>query len=192
MSFSGQPQPQAPMIPPERVADEAWQRLARAADDPTDPLRIFTLCTVTPEGSPAGRIMLIRGADRASRRIWCHSRRDSAKIADLRANPFFAAIAYDAADSVQLRLFGSARIHELDDTAASHFEQSLRAKQSAQMPPAAVPDPVWPGSAEDLVHLGKRASRKHFAVIEMLVESIDWTQVIGDRITNVRIGASTD
>jgi hypothetical protein len=59
------------------------------------------------------------------------------------------------------------------------------------MPPSALPDPVWPGSAEHLVHLSKRASRKHFAVIKMLVESIEWTQVIGDRFTNVRIDAAT-
>ena len=178
-------------IPPEQVADEAWQRLSRAADDPAHPLRILTLCTVTPEGRPAGRLMLLRGADRGSCRIWCHSRRETAKVADLRADPAFVAVAYDAADSIQIRLTGSARVHELDDEVARHFEQSLRAKQSAEGIPGGTVDPIWPDEADALVHVAKRGSRKHFAVLELLVESIDWTQVVGDRVVRVRVEAES-
>jgi len=43
------------------VAERAWRKLEQAADDPSDPLRIVTLCTVTPEGTAAGRLMLLRG-----------------------------------------------------------------------------------------------------------------------------------
>src|SRR5688500_16408763 len=98
-------------IPPDRVAAEAWRRLSRAADDPSTPMRVVTLGTVSPEGNPAARLMILRGADGESGRIWCHSRRESAKIADLRGNPFFAAGAYDAVDFIQMRLSGSARVH---------------------------------------------------------------------------------
>jgi pyridoxine/pyridoxamine 5'-phosphate oxidase len=178
-------------VPPEEVADEAWRRLSRAADDAADPLRILTLGTVTPEGRPATRLMLLRGADRASGRIWCHSRRESAKIADLRANPVFAAIVYDAADAIQIRLCGSARIHELDEQATDHFEQSIRAKQTGQSIPQSKPDPIWPDETELLIHRTTRASRKHFAVIEMLIESIDWTQVAHNRIIHVLLAAES-
>ena len=59
--------------------------------------------------------------------------RESAKVAHLRANPWFTAVAYDAADGVQMRLSGSARVHEMDDEVAAHVAQSLRAKQSHRL-----------------------------------------------------------
>ena len=52
-------------------------------------------------------------------------------------------------------------------------------------------DPIWPDDADALVHLAKRGSRKHFAVLELLIESIDWTQVVGDRVVRVRVEAES-
>ena len=37
----------------------------------------------------------------------------------------------------------------------------------------------------------KRASQKHFAVLELVVETIDWTQVIGDRVAHVLVDAGS-
>jgi hypothetical protein len=178
-------------VAPEKVADEAWQRLTRAADDPADPFRVVTLCTVTPEGRPAGRLMLLRGADRESGRVWCHCRRESGKVVDLRATPFVAIVAYDAATCVQIRLAGSARVHELDHEATDHFRQSIHVKQSAPPVPDSNPDPIWPGEAEALIHLSRRESRKHFAVIEILIESIDWTQVVPGGLAHVLLEAES-
>ena len=168
----------------DQAAGEAWRRLERAADDPSDRLRLFTLCTVTPEGKAAGRLMLLRGADRMSARLWCHAKRHSAKVSELRANSSFAVVAYDPVDSIQLRVSGTARVHELDATAARHFEQSALAKQSGQMPQTAVPDAVWPDEAEFLIDATKRKSWKEFVVIELLVEAMEWTQVVGNGVTH--------
>jgi hypothetical protein len=161
----------------------------RAADDPADPLRLITLCTVSPEGKPSARLMLLRGADRDSGRIWCHSRRETGKIADLRSNPAFTAVIYDAADAIQIRLSGTARLHELDDEATGHFDQLILAKQSQHSVAGSKPDPIWPGESESLIRLSKLASRKHFVVIEMTVESIDWTQVVQDQAVHVLLEA---
>lgn len=187
-SASSQPR----VIPVDQVLDDAWRRLDRAADDPSSPMRICTLSTVTPEGRPAGRLMLLRGADRDTARIWSHTRRESAKVADLRAKPLFSLVAYDAADHIQLRISGSAKVHELDESSHRHFEQSVFARLSGQLPATAVPDPVWPNSAELLVTGSKRDAWKHFAVVEMLVESIDWTQVVGEKITHVLAEATAN
>ena len=172
----------------DQTRGEAWRRLERAADDPSDPLRIFTLCTVTPEGKAAGRLMLLRGADPVAARLWCHTKRHTAKVSELRANSSFAAVAYDPADSIQLRVSGTARLHELDATAARHFEQSALAEQSGQMPLTATPDPVWPDEPEFLIDATKRESWKEFVVIELLVEAIDWTWVVGNGVIHALMG----
>ena len=140
-------------------------------------------------GSGSSRL---RGADRDTGRIWSHTHRESAKIGDVRANPFFSLVAYDAADCIQLRISGSAKVHELDESSRDHFEQSVVARMSGQSPAAAVPDPVWPSSTELLVKGSTRDAWKHFAVVEMIVESIDWTQVIGEKMTHVLADASAN
>jgi hypothetical protein len=163
----------------DEIGDTVWRRLAQAADDPADPLRLFTLATVTPENRAAARLMTLRGADRRLGRIWCHSKSDSPKIADLRLNPWFAAVAYDPVQSVQIRLEGSAEIHELDPLARSHFEQASRARESADLVEGEVPDLLWPGSPAELQHAITRGAWRHFAVIQMEIDSIVWTQVVG-------------
>ena len=168
----------------EEAIEAAWRRLERAADDPSDPMRIFTLCTVTPEGTAAGRLMLLRGADSANKRIWCHTSKHGGKVADLRANRSFAAVAYDPTARVQIRLTGSSAVHEVDSTTVQHFEQTLLAKRSGQMPAVAVPDPVWPPAVEVLIEWAKRDSWKQFVVIELLIESVDWTQVCDTQVTH--------
>ena len=171
----------------DAVVAQTWRKLERAADDPTDPLRIFTLCTVTPEGAPAGRLMMLRGAEPEAHRLWCHTTRHGAKVADLRANPAFAAVAYDPVDRIQIRITGSARLHEVDSTTVRHFEQAVLTKRSGQVPAASLPDPVWPVAVELLTHRVKRDSWKEFVVIELHVQTIDWTQVNEQRITHALI-----
>ncbi|CAN5342472.1 hypothetical protein BH09PLA1_BH09PLA1_00560 [soil metagenome] len=168
----------------DQTVETAWRRLEHAADDPSDPLRIFTLCTVTPEGAAAGRLMLLRGAEPSSNRLWCHTTRHGGKVADLRANPSFAVVAYDPVDCIQIRITGSAKIHELDSTTVRHFEQTLLAKRSGQIPAAALHDPLWPPAVEILIDRAKRNSWKEFVVIELRVETIDWTQVSDNRVTH--------
>jgi hypothetical protein len=129
--------------------------------------------------------MLLRGADRGTARLWSHTRRESAKVADLRANPTFLLVAYDAVDRLQLRISGSAKIHELDESSHRHFEQSVFARLSGQLPASAAHDPLWPSSDELLVKGSTCDAWKHFAVLEMLVEAIDWTQVVGEKMTHV-------
>jgi len=171
-----------------------WKRLQRASDDPADSMRVMTLASVTPEGRPAARLMVIRGVDASRRTIWCHTRSPAAKIADFRACPFFALIAWDRAESVQLRITGAVRVHEADATASAHHEQSgllrmLAAIQGSQSS-RTQPDLLWPGSVEGLQHEMRRDAARHFAVLEMLAEQIHWSRVEGDKTSERRFNLS--
>jgi hypothetical protein len=165
--------------PPEiqNIGTTVWERLVRAADDPADPLRVFVLATVTPEHRPAARLMTLRGADRRLGRVWCHTTRDSPKVAELRANPWFVAVAYDEKLGLQIRLEGTTSIHELDPLARDHFDQAARAREGCESVAGELPDPLWPGSPDELQHAITRGAWMHFAVIQMDVQVIMWTQV---------------
>ncbi|MCA9284067.1 MAG: pyridoxamine 5'-phosphate oxidase family protein [Phycisphaerales bacterium] len=159
----------------------AWERLRRAADDPADLVRLVTLATVTPEGLPAARLMVLRGADRTTGRIWFHTRAKSAKTVDIAALPACCVVVYDPAEMVQLRLVGRGSLHTLDDLARGHFEHGALARERMmEVVAAPLPDLLWPGSAEELRHAVKRQAWQHFTVVEMVVESIEWLQALPD------------
>jgi pyridoxamine 5'-phosphate oxidase len=89
----------------------AWQRLIRGAKDRRAPARHPTLATVTPDGHPALRTVVLRAAHQESGVLEIHTDLNSAKIADLRTNPIAALHIWDARAHLQLRLHAEATLH---------------------------------------------------------------------------------
>ncbi len=174
------------LIAYEALPDEAWTRMAQAADDPTHPLRLFLLATIAPDGSPDARLMVLRGADRRLGKIWFYTDRRSEKIGQLHEHPALCAIAYDRRDGVQLRLRGNATIHELDWQATKHWTQmdmGVRALYAAPDPPGIPlrqPDPRVMSMKQAMNVDADENARRNFAVIEALMQSIEWLQVQED------------
>ncbi len=174
------------LIAYEALPDEAWTRLALAADDPTHPMRLFLLATIAPDGSPDARLKVLRGANRRRGTIWFYTDRRSEKVGQLHEHPALCAVAYDRRDGVQLRLRGNATIHELDWQATKHWTQmgmGVRALYAASDPPGVPlrqPDPRVMGVKQAIDVAAEDDARRNFAVIEALVQSIEWLQVQED------------
>ena len=119
--------------------DHAWQRLLRGVHDRHAPARHPTLATVTPDGLPAARTVVLRAADQSAGRLELHTNLHSAKIADLRATPVAALHVWDNGSRLQIRLEADVAIATGPEVAASSGPgcQSTRA-----MPTAAVSDPA--------------------------------------------------
>ena len=69
---------------------EAWLRLARGVHDRHAPARHPTLATVSPDGRPQARTVVLRAADITAATLDIHTDLRSAKIGDLCATPFAA------------------------------------------------------------------------------------------------------
>lgn len=83
---------------------EVWARLTRGVHDRHAPARHPTLATVTPEGRPQARTVVLRAADKAADSLDIHTDLRSAKVGDLRITPFAAVHVWDASAHLQLRL----------------------------------------------------------------------------------------
>ena len=83
---------------------EVWARLTRGVHDRHAPARHPTLATVTPEGRPRARTVVLRAADKAAASLDIHTDLRSAKIGDVRITPFAAVHVWDASAHLQLRL----------------------------------------------------------------------------------------
>ena len=105
------------------MADRAWGLLARGADDPGFAMHLLTLATVSEDGLPSARLMVNRGADRVSGRLWFHADAHSPKVAEVRARPCACVVGYDPESGVELRVTGSASVHTSGALADRHWEQ---------------------------------------------------------------------
>ena len=159
---------------------EIWNRLASAANDVTDPLRLVTLATVGTTGRPSARLMVLHGVDREHRRLWFYTDRVSHKLAELARRPFASIVAYDSTMGAQIRLDGVVIVHVDDEVADNHWQQLAVLLKFTDTNDAHdrtmrhQPDPkVWTLRGQS--KKGElQAGRDSFAVIEMRVETIDW------------------
>ena len=83
---------------------EVWARLTRGVHDRHAPARHPTLATVSPEGRPQARTVVLRAADKAAGTLDIHTDLQSAKVRDLRDTPFAALHVWDTSAHLQLRL----------------------------------------------------------------------------------------
>ena len=67
--------------------DHAWHRVIRGVRDRHAPARHPTLATVSSEGLPQARTVVLRKADRTSGRLEIHTNLFSPKVVELKATP---------------------------------------------------------------------------------------------------------
>ncbi len=97
---------------------EVWLRLTRGVHDRHAPARHPTLATVTPEGRPQARTVVLRAADKSAGTLDIHTDLRSAKVRDLRVTPFAALHVWDTSAHLQLRLEAQVTILTGKDVAA--------------------------------------------------------------------------
>jgi len=83
---------------------EVWSRLTRGVHDRHAPARHPTLVTVTPEGKPQARTVVLRAADKSAGKLDIHTDLRSAKFGDLRVTPFAALHVWHTSAHLQLWL----------------------------------------------------------------------------------------
>jgi pyridoxamine 5'-phosphate oxidase len=88
----------------EGLYAQVWQRLARGVVDRHAPARHPTFATVSPDGWPEARTVVMRAADPAGATLDIHTDLQSAKVASLRANPRAALHIWEASAHLQIRL----------------------------------------------------------------------------------------
>ncbi len=173
------------LIAYDMIASEAWDRLEQAADSPDAALRLFVVATMATDGAPDARLMILRGASRRLARVWFHTDCRARKVAQVRRQPAACAVAWDPGLGLQMRLHGTASVHESDDLARRHWDQmshAVRALYGSSEPPGVPlrrPDPRIASMRRQLERgeAWLAAARRNFAVIEVEVSAIEWLQV---------------
>lgn len=119
MPMRAQPEPPSFYNDLNASLAEAWRLIARGVKDRRSPFHTPSIATISTDGAPAVRTIVLRGADPARRTLRFHSDGRSRKITELIRDPRVSVHFYDPGRKIQLRATGTAMIHDGDDTATA-------------------------------------------------------------------------
>lgn len=157
----------------DEVRTDAFRRLSRGAADRRSPFRAPALATVDGQGRPGVRTAVLRSFDPAARVLTLHSDVRTAKIEEIRAEPHVMLHIWDRRAQVQLRAWGRAslRLGEAARAEWGRLHPGSRATYAVAPTPGTPLDD--PASADQQRLPGSEAFL-NFAVIEVIVDSLDW------------------
>ncbi len=99
------------------MLDEVWRQLTRGVADAKAPARHPVLATVSSDGLPEARTVVLRAAERSAARIEIHTDLNSAKIGALRHQPMAALHVWAPRARLQIRAGVSVTIRSGDAVA---------------------------------------------------------------------------
>ena len=161
-----------------------WAALETGAARRKHAFHTGMLLTVGERG-PRGRVVVCRGADLATRRVWCHTDARAGKVGEVLADARAGWTFYDSAGGLQVRLEGRADWHCGDEVAREAWDRSTllarRCYLSALGPGAAVgaPDSGLPGELVDRepTEEESRSGFVNFGVLSVTVERVEWLKL---------------
>lgn len=162
------------------VWDDAWSRLEDAVRRRQHPYRTGVVATLGEDGVDA-RTVVLRGADRAAGLVRFHTDRRSSKIGQLANDRRVALVFYG--DGVQLRLRGTATVHDDDPDSDAAWEATSTMSRRCYLTDAAPGTPSTTptsGLSAELAAVlrppleATHAGRERFAVVSVRVQSLDW------------------
>ncbi len=159
------PQPWARTL--DTLYAQVWVLLVRGVGDRHAPARHPTLATVSPEGRPQARTVVLRAADPVAGTLDIHTDLRSPKVAALHADCRAALHVWDAAAHLQMRIEATAAILTGADVAAIWARVQGPSRQAYGITPApGLPIP-------DALAYDKAPDAATFAVLRLTVQAID-------------------
>lgn len=163
----------------ESLHAHAWRCLTRGVRDRLSQARHPTLATVSTQGWPEVRTVVLRRADQSSAQLDIHTHMRSPKVSDLRATPVAALHVWDASSRLQIRLHADAEVTGGDEVAQTWLAvpDASRTAYGVSTPGIDIPsamayDPTPDPTAfavvrlsvrvMDLLHLGTQHRRARF------------------------------
>lgn len=166
--------------------DAAWQHLGRGVADSRSPARYPTFATVSPQGRPEARTVVLRGASRAESTLEFHTDVETPKVAALRVTPFAHLHIWLPRADLQLRL--STRVEIL--TGNEVTPQWSKVPAASRVAYGTEPPP---GTPIDHVHAyEKPAEQTRFAVLRCHLEEIDLVHLDKEAHRRARFMAQED
>jgi pyridoxamine 5'-phosphate oxidase len=151
--------------------EDALSALEQAVHDRDAALRNVQVATVSPDGAPGLRTLVLRAFGRAPAVAEMHTDARAGKARDIAHARRVSVLAWSSADRLQLRFAGSARLHRDDDVARARWDTlSPNARDTYGLraePGVPIADPA------DRSHLPAEEQFRQFMVILVSLGDVD-------------------
>ena len=151
--------------------DAGLSAFERALDDRGSDFRNVQFATVSPEGRPGLRTLVVRGFERSPACIELHSDARAGKIREIVHARHVAILAWSSADRLQLRFDGQATLHRADTLARTRWDGMSENARKAYGLTAGPGRPI--ASPGDQSHLSLAAQFEQFCVIAVSLVAVD-------------------
>lgn len=161
---------------------KAWQILSEGASDRHSPAHTPCVGTVTADGKPSQRVMVLREADADSRLLRFNTDARVSKTADIAAHPAVSVLVYHPEAKIQLRVSGIGQIVTEEQEADRAWDQAnLYGKRCYLADPAPGTEVDRPASGLPSDIEGQKPSeeevrpaRANFAILVICIDQIEW------------------
>jgi pyridoxamine 5'-phosphate oxidase len=163
-------------ISPEELQDThlfekaIWRLLARGAVDAKHAYRLCSIATVNEEGKPDTRMVVLRECYIPKKSLSFHTDIRSGKVSQFNLQPDVCMLFWDPKQSMQLRVYGKAVIHHLDEMTKQQIS-SLPAQQIALYGYSAKPGSMMEQEKES--NFDETLIVQNFAWVRVSVHTLD-------------------
>lgn len=159
----------------EQTLIDAWSLLTNGVKDRHSAYHLVKVATVTPDGRPSQRTVVLRDADDDTWTLRFHTDRRSNKVSELGANPAICVLFYDALEKVQLRVDGRAVVHMDDGVSEAAWAATRSFSKACYLAPDAPGTAVSePPSAPKFDPGEDHVAYEHFCAVRIHVERLEW------------------
>ncbi len=162
--------------------DYAWSLIEDGANNRRSAFHTPAVSTVSDNGTPQSRILVLRHADKAKRLLRFNSDTRSPKVAEIAANSKMSVLLYDSETKVQLRLSGNAHTcttgpqvdeiwHNADRYARRCYMTQGAPSSMSDHPTSGLPASVEGRKPEESELI---PARDNFALLIFEAAQIDW------------------
>ena len=166
--------------------DALWRQLARASADRRHPWRVVAFCTQGADG-PQARSVILRRVLTDERTLVFYTDARSGKVAELMVCPRVALLMWDPGHRQQLRVDGLAAL-ECNTAAVEQHWAGVPEAARRDYASAAAPGAVVSGHMPAGDPLDRATARRHFSVVTVQVQSLDFLQLDRDAHHRGRYG----
>ncbi|TDL91125.1 pyridoxamine 5'-phosphate oxidase family protein [Meridianimarinicoccus aquatilis] len=151
----------------ETLRTRVWETISDGVHNRHSAARVAALATAGQNGGAEARMVVLRGADQTSGKIYVHTDTLSAKVAELRADPRATVLIWDPAAQFQIRL----KVEVGIDTGSCVERDWDRIPGQARRVYGNAPEPGWGLECPEALTVTPDQSR--FAVMTCTLREID-------------------
>ncbi|MEQ3747024.1 MAG: pyridoxamine 5'-phosphate oxidase family protein [Henriciella sp.] len=154
------------------IEAETWRTLEAACCGKRTSYTWFTLATVSEEGMPEQRTVVLRDVDRTAWTLTFFTDRRTPKVAEIMTQPNIASLFFDAKAMVQLRFSGKAEVLTEGDIWQRYWD-TVSENGKAEYAALKVPGTVRP----DELTYDTGLAKQNFAAVKIVCDRLDWLKL---------------